>query len=294
MSYQVINLTYASAEEIIIDDYNELIAFVEKENYKSQRDGIAGAMLTVRQLSNGNIVAEKTIQLGYTEYTEDMLLEFDSATKQNRFPLFRYIRSLFKKLFSMRALFRKKRGQDTMPPKGNWTYDGEPLEEPIQQDISPDEARAKIAAAITKQNETIPSTESVEIDYRKQYQEEQEAVLRETVDSQKKIEETPQPATPVLDTSTSDSHLPEMKPRTDLYDSATFSQEKLIKNMAKISDERSKIRQKILENQEIIERARRAEIENQSLEIEYQNQEQLLHKLQQFNNLFDEYREYLN
>lgn len=294
MSYQVINLAYASAEEIVIDDYNELIAFVEKENYKSQRDGIAGAMLTVRQLSNGNIVAEKTIQLGYTEYTEDMLLEFDSATKQNRFPLFRYIRSLFKKLFSMSTLFRKKRGQDTMPPKGNWTYDGEPLEEPIQQDISPDEARAKIAAAITKQNETIPSTESVEIDYRKQYQEEQEAVPRETVDSQKKIEETQQPATPVLDTSTSDSHLPEMKPRTDLYDSATFSQEKLIKNMAKISDERSKIRQKILENQEIIERARRAEIENQSLEIEYQNQEQLLHKLQQFNNLFDEYREYLN
>lgn len=294
MSYQIVNLTYANAEEIIIDDYNELITFVEKENYKSQRDGIVGAMLTIRRLSNGNIVDEKTIQLGYTEYTEDMLLEFDSATKQNRFPLFRYIKSLFKKIFSMRTLFRKKRGQDTMPPKGNWTYDGEPLEEPTQQDASPDEARAKIAAAITKQNETIQSTESIEIDYGKQYQEEQESVEKETVASQKKIEETPQPATPVLDTSTSDSHLPDTKPRTDLYDSATFSQEKLIQNMAKISDERSKIRQKILENQEIIERARRAEIENQSLEIEYQNQEQLLHKLQHFNNLFDEYREYLN
>lgn len=64
--------------------------------------------------------------------------------------------------------------------------------------------------------------------------------------------------------------------------------------MAKISEERSLIRQKILENQAIIEQARRAEIENQTLEIEYQTQDQLLHKLQQFHSYFDEFREYLN
>lgn len=294
MSYQIVNLTYANAEEIVIDDYNELIAFVEKENYKSQRDGIVGAMLTVRQLSNGTIVSEKIIQLGYTEYTEDVLLEFEPTTKRNIFPLFRRIRGLFKRDFGAKKLLKKKKGQDAMSLKENWTYDGEPLEEPISKEDSPDEARSKIAAAITKQNETTGSTKKVEIDYEKQYQKEQQSLSSEEENLQENLEEKTTPAISVSDTFTSNSHLPETKPRTDLYDSATFSQEKLIKNMAKISDERSKIRQKILENQEIIERARRAEIENQSLEIEYQNQDQLLHKLQQFNNLFDEYREYLN
>lgn len=305
MTYQVVNLTYANVPEMIIDDYDELIEYIENENYKAKRDGLLGALLAVRLLSHEeDVIAEKIVQLGYTEYTEALL--FDLEPRPLSF--FERLKNLFKKPFNKRKSQKTKEGNPPMPLRDPWEYDDEALEdstpkEPMKE-LTPSEERARIAATLTKQgteSSTSSEVETVEVDYKKQYQEEQKRQAQEvksaTVSVEKESKKITTEEVPVASTSQkqiSADYLPAQKASADVYNVSELSQDNLIKNMAKISEERSLIRQKILENQDIIEQARRAEIENQTLEIEYQTQDQLLHKLQQFHSYFDEFREYLN
>lgn len=302
MTYQVVNLTYANVPDIIIDDYYELIEYVENENYKAKRDGFLGTMLAVRLLSSqSDIVIEKIIPLGYTEYTESILFDFEQQEQS----LLGRLKNAFIKIFNKRKRNKNKKGNEPMPPKEDWVYDGEPLDTPEQNDLSPEEERAKIASAIAKQSEdnnTDSEIEPIEIDYKKQYQEEQNHQTRdekqnsavEAMPDFKEVITENEPSTPSSQIQISNSNVNEEKSGIDVYDVAERSQDNLIQNMARISEERDLIRQKILENQAIIEKARRAEIENETLEIEYNTQKELLNKLQQFHSLFDEYSEYLN
>lgn len=185
-----------------------------------------------------------------------------------------------------------------------FTYNGSPLDGSEEHVSSPDEARARIAAGLKEQQ---PVVDVDTIDYSKAYQMEVEnAATKENRASEfenrsqvtDSYEEMGEVKTAV---STSPTYQPMTTPQSpsttfsgDLLTAAHLNQEKLLKSMARISEERSHIRQKILDNNIIIEQARRAEIENQALESEYLNQETILQKLQQFNTLFEECRDYLN
>lgn len=167
-------------------------------------------------------------------------------------------------------------------------------------DLPPKTARDLIAATVSQK-----PTEA-QIDYQAAYQREVEGKVatEKLTDDQQILSEQSVESDEAFDFpsvfehQSADKQVPQVQlPTTStanhLLDPATLNQENLLKHMAKISDERSQIRQKMLANQEAIDKARKLEIENQALEEEYKRQDEMFQKLQHFHNLFDELRDYL-
>lgn len=312
MPYHIIN-QIAGSPTLVIEDYNQLLHYVEGENYRSKRNGDLGALLTIRQFDDkGQLVQEKIVTLGYTDYTEAILENFEPRSRTKTSVLFKFIKRLFN------VSRKKKKGDNQMTahkPKQGWVYDGEPLEPTEKTSMveqtentpssepNPDESRAEIAASLKYQEQEKSSdiAKFDKVDYAKQYQEQgTQSSSNKVRDQLKQVDEMTenQSSSPVSTESQAiteqSQHLTTVQKSNDLFDAAILTQENLVRNIAKITDDRSLIRQKILENRAIIAQARQAEAENEVLEMEYKKQDKLIQKLQEFHHLFDECREYLN
>ncbi|HEM3179834.1 hypothetical protein [Streptococcus suis] len=318
MTYQIINQTVANAEAVEFDSYIELVSYLDIQNYRARNDGAVGTMLSVRRLSDGQVVMEKIVQLGYTEYTEDLLSEFNGKQQVKRASIFKRV---FQKLLPPKKKKEEKGNEAMTTTKKPWVYDGEPLEEPTQRQektetvdvnlngMSPDEARATIARQLQGQSpagksETITTKATTEVNYAEMFQEQQArnevgtSIIGSEISSSEVV---PSPGSTELEKTTvvtvstaSEASLPAKREHGEILDPVVLNKESLIKNIARITQERSQIREKILANNAIIEQARQAELENEALEAEYQHQEEVVQKLQHFHNLFDTLREYLN
>lgn len=284
MTYQIALLQSIKVEEITLDTFSQLVSHVEKEHYHHMRTGRTGQMLEIKQYNDGQLIYEKIISVGYTDYTETILAEFEvkSQTVVNRFK--KRLRQLFNRL--------KQKGRKHKMTDGNKVWEEK---KSTELPLTPDQERARIAATVA-----ATPTEKSDINYGQAYQEAQqpqsssvvshtptdeeveaeaEAVFGIPATQQKSVQSTPVETTPAV---------PQAPNLLDLV-----NQEKLLKHLAVIADEQAQIRQKILDNQAIIDQAKRLEIENENLELEYQAQENTFKKLQQFNALFEELREYL-
>ncbi|MFM0787646.1 hypothetical protein ACTGU9_00255 [Streptococcus suis] len=323
MTYQIIDQTVANAEAVEFDSYIELVSYLDIQNYRARNDGAVGTMLSVRRLSDGQVVMEKIVQLGYTEYTEDLLSEFDGKQQVKRASIFKRV---FQKLLPPKKKKEEKGNEAMTTTKKPWVYDGEPLEEPTapsqrQEEtetvdvklngMSPDEARAAIARQLQGQSpagksETTTTETTTEVNYAEKFQEQQArnevgtSIIGSEISSSE-VQEVPSPGSTELEKTTvvtastaSEASLPAKREHGEILDPVVLNKESLIKNIARITQERSQIREKILANNAIIEQARQAALENEALEAEYQHQEEVVQKLQRFHNLFDECREYLN
>lgn len=321
MTYQIIDQTVANAEAVEFDSYIELVSYLDIQNYRARNDGAVGTMLSVRRLSNEQVVMEKIVQLGYTEYTEDLLSEFDGKQQVKRASIFKRV---FQKLLPPKKKKEEKGNEAMTTTKKPWVYDGEPLEEPTAPSqrqektetvdvnfhgMSPDEARAAIARQLQGQSpagksETATTEATTEVNYAEKFQEQQarNEVGTSIIGSESSSSEVvPSPGSTELEKTTvvtvstaSEASLPAKREHGEILDPVVLNKESLIKNIARITQERSQIREKILANNAIIEQARQAELENEALEAEYQHQEEVVQKLQHFHNLFDTLREYLN
>ncbi|MDQ8759334.1 hypothetical protein [Streptococcus ruminantium] len=321
MTYQIIDQTVANAEAVEFDSYIELVSYLDIQNYRARNDGAVGTMLSVRRLSDGQVVMEKIVQLGYTEYTEDLLSEFDGKQQVKRASIFKRV---FQKLLPPKKKKEEKGNEAMTTTKKPWVYDGEPLEEPTAPSqrqektetvdvnlngMSPDEARAAIARQLQGQSpagksETTTTEATTEVNYAEKFQEQQArnevgtSIIGSEISSSEVV---PSPGSTELEKTTvvtvstaSEASLPAKREHGEILDPVVLNKESLIKNIARITQERSQIREKILANNAIIEQARQAELENEALEAEYQHQEEVVQKLQHFHNLFDTLREYLN
>ncbi|HEM3469308.1 hypothetical protein NKE67_08420 [Streptococcus suis] len=321
MTYQIIDQTVANAEAVEFDSYIELVSYLDIQNYRARNDGAVGTMLSVRRLSDGQVVMEKIVQLGYTEYTEDLLSEFDGKQQVKRTSIFKRV---FQKLLPPKKKKEEKGNEAMTTMKKPWVYDGDPLEEPTAPSqrqektetvdvnlngMSPDEARAAIARQLQGQSpagksETTTTEATTEVNYAEKFQEQQarNEVGTSIIGSESSSSEVvPSPGSTELEKTTvvtvstaSEASLPAKREHGEILDPVVLNKESLIKNIARITQERSQIREKILANNAIIEQARQAELENEALEAEYQHQEEVVQKLQHFHNLFDTLREYLN
>lgn len=321
MTYQIIDQTVANAEAVEFDSYIELVSYLDIQNYRARNDGAVGTMLSVRRLSDGQVVMEKIVQLGYTEYTEDLLSEFDGKQQVKRTSIFKRV---FQKLLPPKKKKEEKGNEAMTTTKKPWVYDGDPLEEPTAPSqrqektetvdvnlngMSPDEARAAIARQLQGQSpagksETTTTEATTEVNYAEKFQEQQarNEVGTSIIGSESSSSEVvPSPGSTELEKTTvvtvstaSEASLPAKREHGEILDPVVLNKESLIKNIARITQERSQIREKILANNAIIEQARQAELENEALEAEYQHQEEVVQKLQHFHNLFDTLREYLN
>ena len=317
MTYQIIDQTVANAEAVEFDSYIELVSYLDIQNYRARNDGAVGTMLSVRRLSNEQVVMEKIVQLGYTEYTEDLLSEFDGKQQVKRASIFKRV---FQKLLPQKKKKEEKGNEAMTTTKKPWVYDGEPLEEPTAPSqrqektetvdvnlngMSPDEARAAIARQLQGQPPAGKS-ETTEVNYAEKFQEQQArkevgtSIIGSEISSSE-VQEVPSPGSTELEKTTvvtasaaSEASLLAKREHGEILDPVVLNKESLIKNIARITQERSQIREKILANNAIIEQARQAALENEALEAEYQHQEEVVQKLQHFHNLFDECREYLN
>ncbi|HEL2002020.1 TPA: hypothetical protein TY286_000502 [Streptococcus suis] len=321
MTYQIIDQTVANAEAVEFDSYIELVSYLDIQNYRARNDGAVGTMLSVRRLSDEQVVMEKIVQLGYTEYTEDLLSEFDGKQQVKRASIFKRV---FQKLLPPKKKKEEKGNEAMTTTKKPWVYDGEPLEEPTAPSqrqektetvdvnfhgMSPDEARAAIARQLQGQSpagksETATTETTTEVNYAEKFQEQQArnevgtSIIGSEISSSEVV---PSPGSTELEKTTvvtvstaSEASLPAKREHGEILDPVVLNKESLIKNIARITQERSQIREKILANNAIIEQARQAELENEALEAEYQHQEEVVQKLQHFHNLFDTLREYLN
>ncbi|HEL1756996.1 TPA: hypothetical protein U2B60_000013 [Streptococcus suis] len=321
MTYQIIDQTVANAEAVEFDSYIELVSYLDIQNYRARNDGAVGTMLSVRRLSDGQVVMEKIVQLGYTEYTEDLLSEFDGKQQVKRASIFKRV---FQKLLPPKKKKEEKGNEAMTTTKKPWVYDGEPLEEPTAPSqrqektetvdvnlngMSPDEARATIARQLQGQSlagksETTTTEATTEVNYAEKFQEQQArnevgtSIIGSEISSSEVV---PSPGSTELEKTTvvtasaaSEASLLAKREHGEILDPVVLNKESIIKNIARITQERSQIREKILANNVIIEQARQAALENEALEAEYQHQEEVVQKLQHFHNLFDTLREYLN
>ncbi|HEM6180807.1 TPA: hypothetical protein U2C07_000122 [Streptococcus suis] len=321
MTYQIIDQTVANAEAVEFDSYIELVSYLDIQNYRARNDGAVGTMLSVRRLSDGQVVMEKIVQLGYTEYTEDLLSEFDGKQQVKRASIFKRV---FQKLLPPKKKKEEKGNEAMTTTKKPWVYDGEPLEEPTAPSqrqektetvdvnlngMSPDEARATIARQLQGQSlagksETTTTEATTEVNYAEKFQEQQArnevgtSIIGSEISSSEVV---PNPGSTELEKTTvvtasaaSEASLLAKREHGEILDPVVLNKESIIKNIARITQERSQIREKILANNVIIEQARQAALENEALEAEYQHQEEVVQKLQHFHNLFDTLREYLN
>lgn len=297
MTYQIALLQLAKTDEVTLETFPEMVSYVEKMNYQHLKAGKTGQLLVVKQYSDGQLIRKQFVPIGYGGYTEELLAEFEVEVHSRLYRFKKRMQALFNRL---RRKGRKKK-MTTESKNEIWKTNTAPSE----RQLTPDEERARIAAKVS-----TDSAESAEIDYGQAYQEEVVEQQSPTIsnDPSESIEDeideveaeaeavfgrsdqqqpaaSPAPVEPEANLVTS--------PTNNLLDPASLSQEKLLNHLAVVAQERSQIRQKILDNQVLIDQAKRLEIENENLELEYRAQEIKFQKLQQFNALFEELREYL-
>lgn len=294
MTYQISLLQFAKADEVTLETFFQLVSYVEKMNYQHLKAGKTGQLLVVKQYSGGQLIRKQFVPIGYSGYTEELLAEFEVKKQSKLYRVRKGIQGFFNRL-------RQKGKKNNMATENKaWETSN-----PVKKQLTPDEERARIAVKVA-----TDSTESAEIDYGQAYQEEVVEQQSPTIpnESSESIEDeideveaeaeavfgrpdqkqpaaSPAPVEPEANLVTS--------PTNNLLDPASLSQEKLLNHLAVVAQERSQIRQKILDNQVLIDQAKRLEIENENLELEYRAQEIKFQKLQQFNALFEELREYL-
>lgn len=294
MTYQISLLQFAKADEVTLETFFQLVSYVEKMNYQHLKAGKTGQLLVVKQYSGGQLIRKQFVPIGYSGYTEELLAEFEVKKQSKLYRVRKGIQGFFNRLL--------QKGKKNNMATENKAWE---TSNPVKKQPTPDEERARIAATVAIKTD---EKEVEAIDYAQAYQEEvvehQQPTLAaeephiatendveaeaEAIFGKPDYRQTTASPAPVEKEISSASNQ-----ASKLLDTASLSQEKLLNHLAVAAQERSQIRQKILDNQVIIEQAERLKVENENLELEYQAQEIKFQKLQQFNALFEELREYL-